>query len=58
MYKNSEFTLSISAACTKNNNGCSHICEMQDDKPVCECPGKGELGPDEKTCTGMYSTCN
>jgi hypothetical protein len=36
--------------CTRENGGCSHICENMDGGHMCLCPKGWALGPDGRTC--------
>ena len=36
--------------CTRENGGCSHVCENMDGGHVCLCPKGWVLGPDGRTC--------
>lgn len=47
----------VAKQCSVDNGGCSHFCEMQEQRVVCLCAPGYELGPDHRSCvpTDLFS---
>lgn len=42
--------IEVAKLCSMDNGGCSHFCEMMDNRAVCKCAAGYQLGDDKRTC--------